>query len=92
MKNFNKINPDQQIWDCDNDHLWLSTPGPEKETWHLEQLHESTTGTYMQLDPKPAWLVAGRDPSVCPLCAMRMHALPTVRKHPDIWLEPKASA
>lgn len=60
------------IWDCDNEHQWLSYPGPLKDTWHLEQLHESETATFMKRDKKSAWLVAGVDPSVCPLCAMRM--------------------
>ncbi len=59
-------------WDCDNDHAWLSYPGPHKDTWHLEQLHPAETGTFMKRDPKSAWLVAGVDPSICPLCAMRM--------------------
>ncbi len=62
-------------WDCDNEHQWLSYPGPHKDTWHLEQLHPAETGTFMKRDPKSAWLVAGADPSICPICAMRMRML-----------------
>ena len=67
-KDLKKLN----VWDCDNEHLWLSYPGPHKDTWHMEQLHESTTATNMKLDAKTAWLVAGPDASICPICAMRM--------------------
>jgi len=74
MSNRKPPEPALRIWDCDNNHRWLSIPGPEKDTWHLEQLHESTTGTYMKLDPRTKWLVAGPDPSICPMCAMRMRA------------------
>ena len=68
----NRKQKEFDIWDCDNEHQWLSYPGPYKDTWHLEQLHESESGTFMERDPKSAWLVAGVDPSICPLCAMRM--------------------
>ena len=60
------------VWDCDNEHMWLSYPGPHPETWHMEQLHASKSATNMKLDKKSAWLVAGPDASVCPICAMRM--------------------
>lgn len=70
-----KNKPDGQtgtFWDCDNNHQWSSYPGPYKDSWHLEQLHEPTTGTNMKLDARSAWLVSGPDPAVCPLCALRM--------------------
>ena len=67
-----KSDAPRRFWDCDNNHLWKSYPGPYKDTWHLEQLHKPTTGTNMVLDSKSAWLVSGPDPSVCPLCALRM--------------------
>ncbi|MEM8857045.1 MAG: hypothetical protein AAGD96_01905 [Chloroflexota bacterium] len=83
----------EEIWICENDHCWLSKPGPEKDTWHLEQLHPPTTGTNMQWDPPSKWLVAGPDPSICPMCAMRMFKEEkSIVALPDIWIKPKTSA